>query len=257
MNAGSFSEYVQVLPRSVWAVATAPASAAGGALALAADPVQVAALVNPVMASWMALSVRTEPKPVPGFSVLILGVTGVSGRVAVKVAQHFGAATIIGSARAGPRLAAAESWGATSVIPLDDLGDPKHAAALSTVDVVLDFVWGAQAGTYMSALAAARHDAPGRPLQFLQIGNTAPGEPTVPAAALRSVNLRIVGSGFGAFSPAELARETPLMVKAIVEGGWRADVSVYGIGEVEKEAVWNGKDTERVVFTADLDVGGL
>lgn len=61
-------------------------------------PEVVAALGNPTMSSYMAFKHRVSHLK-PGFSVLILGVTGASGQISVQVARLFGAAKIIGAGR--------------------------------------------------------------------------------------------------------------------------------------------------------------
>ena len=53
-----------------------------------ADPVQLAAAMNPAMSSWVALR-RIDFKR--GQRVLVLGATGNAGRMAVQVAKRFGA----------------------------------------------------------------------------------------------------------------------------------------------------------------------
>jgi NADPH:quinone reductase-like Zn-dependent oxidoreductase len=62
------------------------------------DPVVAAAMINPVMASWMALRKRVDLKE-NGFKVFINGVTTASGKIAIKVARHLGATSVVGSAR--------------------------------------------------------------------------------------------------------------------------------------------------------------
>src|SRR6202034_3596717 len=81
------------------------------------DPIPVAAAVNPVMSSWIALRQRTNFEP--GQSVLVLGATGSSGRMAVQVAKHLGAGHVIGAGRDAKRLSALTDLGADAVIQLN------------------------------------------------------------------------------------------------------------------------------------------
>ena len=60
------------------------------------DEVTVAAMMNPGMSSWAALTARA--KFVAGESVLILGATGVSGHLAVQIARRLGATRVIAAA---------------------------------------------------------------------------------------------------------------------------------------------------------------
>lgn len=62
-----------------------------------ADPVAIAAAMNPAMSSWVALRRRTLMQP--GQTVVILGATGTAGRLAVQVAKHLGAGAVIGVGR--------------------------------------------------------------------------------------------------------------------------------------------------------------
>src|SRR3954467_11482221 len=62
-----------------------------------ADPVLVAAGMNPAMSAWVALRRRIEFPA--GQDVLVLGATGNAGRLAVQVAKHLGAGRVIAAGR--------------------------------------------------------------------------------------------------------------------------------------------------------------
>lgn len=102
-----------------------------------ADPVQVAGLLNPVSASWMALSARTHGLA-PGFTALILGATGVSGSAAVEVARALGASKVVGAARSAARLSGLGLDGTIELANDPSQTDWSHAME---VDVVLDFMY--------------------------------------------------------------------------------------------------------------------
>lgn len=55
-----------------------------------ADPVLLAAAMNPGMSSWVAMHHRVSFTP--GQSVLILGATGSAGQLAIQIAKHLGRA---------------------------------------------------------------------------------------------------------------------------------------------------------------------
>ncbi|KAJ0164986.1 hypothetical protein CTA2_12690, partial [Colletotrichum tanaceti] len=117
---GSFAEFVNV-ERAMLAPLPETQTADADADAVA---VAVAAYTNPVMSSWMALAARTGTAPTtaagagagagagtvrePGFSVVILGVTSASGRVAVDVARSKGAGRVVGIARNAAAMAEME-----------------------------------------------------------------------------------------------------------------------------------------------------
>ena len=62
-----------------------------------ADPVLVAAAMNPAMSGWVALRRRIDFQA--GQSVLVLGATGSSGQMAVQVAKRLGAGQVIAAGR--------------------------------------------------------------------------------------------------------------------------------------------------------------
>jgi NADPH:quinone reductase-like Zn-dependent oxidoreductase len=76
------------------------------------DDATAAAMMNPGMSSWVALTARA--RFVPGESVLILGATGTSGHLAVQIARRLGATRVIAAGRNPEALAEAASLGAHS-----------------------------------------------------------------------------------------------------------------------------------------------
>lgn len=83
----------------------------------AVDDLTAAALPNPAMSSWPALAWRAKLQP--GEMVLILGATGVAGRLAVQVARHLGAGRVVGAGRNADALAALAGLGADATIRKD------------------------------------------------------------------------------------------------------------------------------------------
>src|SRR3954470_3430391 len=65
-----------------------------------ADPVQIAAAMNPVMSSWVALTRRIDFRR--GQRVMVLGAGGNAGRLAVQVARHLGAGEVVAIERGAP-----------------------------------------------------------------------------------------------------------------------------------------------------------
>ncbi|KAI1107410.1 NAD(P)-binding protein [Jackrogersella minutella] len=115
-------------------------------LAPEADPITVAALINPVSSSWMALKVRVIGG-CRGRAVFILGATTESGRRAIHIAHELGAAKIVGASRNKETLDQVE--GLDERVLLDDrLNLPKTVGPL---DIVLDFVGGPIAAALMHA----------------------------------------------------------------------------------------------------------
>lgn len=218
---GSMAEQVAVDPR------------ASVVLPAGADPIAVAAGANPVMSSWVAL--RQRIALTPGARVLVLGATGASGRAAVQVAKHLGAAHVVASGRDPERLASLTALGADALVPIDDVR--ALAAAAADVDVVLDYVWGAPAAAAMAALVAARRTASDR-LDWVAIGSTAGSEAPVPSAALRASGLTIVGSGQGSVGVRGFMTELPGIVGAIADGTIAVDATRVPMSQVAD--AWTG-----------------
>jgi NADPH:quinone reductase-like Zn-dependent oxidoreductase len=204
-----------------------------------ADVVKVAAAMNPAMSSWIALRLRVSLEA--GQDVLILGVTGNAGRMAVQIAKQLGARRVIGAGRDPERLREALELGADSVVALSDDLEQSAAAlaeAASEVDVVIDYLWGKPAQAAIPALVMKRSD-PSRALSWIQIGAVAGPTIELPSAALRAANLRLLGVGQGAVSPRAYLAALPSLVEEITAGRLRVDTTTVALRDVE--AAWNRK----------------
>ncbi|MEU2249351.1 zinc-binding alcohol dehydrogenase family protein [Streptomyces sp. NPDC019224] len=203
-----------------------------------ADPVQIAAAMNPGMSSWVALRRRITFRE--GQRVLVIGATGSAGRMAVQIAKRFGAAEVFAAGRDTARLAALPGLGADRVLTFDEI------AAAADVDVVLDFVWGEPAAGAMLPLLTARADR-SAPLTWVQIGSMAGPAAPIPAAALRAARLQIVGSGIGSLSPRDFIAELPELAAAVTEG--TIDVRARPVGAAGIGQAWNDhRSDERLVY---------
>ncbi|RKQ92822.1 NADPH:quinone reductase-like Zn-dependent oxidoreductase [Solirubrobacter pauli] len=194
----------------------------------------LAAGMNPGMSSWVAL--RRRVAFAPGSSVLVLGATGNAGRMALQVARHLGAGTVIAAGRDAKRLAALD---ADSTVGFDELERAADA------DVVLDYVWGRPAAAAIRAIVTARRDR-GRALDWVQIGSVAGPDLALPSAALRAANLRVLGSGQGSVSTAAIVEELPGLAAAITSGVLDVEAETRPLEDVE--AVWDEAVARRVVF---------
>src|SRR5580704_17445281 len=77
------------------------------------DDVTAAGIANPAMSSWAALTARA--KFVSGESVLILGATGVAGRLAIQIAKRLGARRVVAVGRNPEALEELKGLGADAV----------------------------------------------------------------------------------------------------------------------------------------------
>lgn len=218
-----------------------------------ADPARVAGGVNPGMASWLPLKARrTEIGSLD--TVLILGVTGMTGLLAVQNARILGATRVAGAGRDAQALAEAGEAGATTVALSGDR--ERDAAAIrqvlegSSPDIVLDFLWGAPAESTFAALGRRGLEADRADISYVQIGAAAGPEAALPAALLRSRNLRIMGSGAGSASLTDIIAEIPRYVQLIAEGAVNVPIRTFPLSLVSEawEAAERGRP--RVVVLA-------
>jgi NADPH:quinone reductase-like Zn-dependent oxidoreductase len=204
-----------------------------------ADPVAVAAAINPVMSSWVALRHRIYFKP--GSRVLILGATGSAGRMALQVAKRFGAKEVIGAGRNPQRLKELTTLGADRVLTLDQLDQAGD------VDVVIDYVWGEPTAKGMVDLITHRPDR-GKDLVWIQIGSIAGPGAEIPSAALRSTRLQIVGSGIGSVSGHDFRKEISEIAKAVSEGAFDVRTQTVPLSDVATAWTQTPDADKRIVF---------
>jgi NADPH:quinone reductase-like Zn-dependent oxidoreductase len=210
-----------------------------------ADPVALAAAMNPAMSSWVALRQRVSFQP--GQDVLVLGATGNAGQMAVQVAKRLGAGQIIAAGRDAERLAALPALGATATVPLGatDTAD-RLAKAAADVDVVLDYLWGQPAADAMIAIITNRADR-SRPLSWIEIGSVAGPTAPIPSAALRAARLQLVGSGQGSVSTREYLAELNALAQEIAAGTIAVDARPVPLAQVEE--AWAATDAKhRIVL---------
>ena len=212
------------------------------------DDLTAAAIANPGMSSWAALKERA--RLVPGEHVLINGATGVSGQLAVQIAKHMGAKKVIATGRNAHALEELKGLGAdvtvSLMLPAEELEAALHEQfAGDGVHVVLDYLWGKSAETLITT--AAKADKEGVPMRYVNIGSMTGGDITLPAAALRAVDLKLMGSGIGSVPFAGLLGAIRDVMEAVVPG--RFQIATDAVPLVDVEANWNrDSGNSRVVF---------
>jgi NADPH:quinone reductase-like Zn-dependent oxidoreductase len=215
-----------------------------------ADPVLLAAAMNPGMSSWVALQHRIEFTK--GQSVLILGATGSAGQLAIQIAKHVGAGPVLAAGRGAEKLAALGGLGADDTVDL--AADPEVVAhdltaKAAEVDVVLDYLWGKPAESVIMPLLTGREDRT-RLISWVQIGAIAGANISLPSAALRQANIRFLGSGQGSVSASGILSTLPLLAAEIDKGSFSIDAVARPLSEVE--FIWNAPTagpTRRIVLT--------
>jgi NADPH2:quinone reductase len=161
------------------------------------DDESAAALPNPAVSAWLSLAYRA--KLVRGENVLILGATGVTGRLAVQIAKLLGAARVVAAGRNQQALSTLHDLGADATI---SLGLPEtelseaflREAGQSGFQVVIDYVWGRPAEAFLAAITRKEFAVIQCETRFVQVGESAAPIITLPAAVLRSTALTILGT---------------------------------------------------------------
>ena len=219
------------------------------ALPPGADPVRLAAAMNPAMSSWLALRRRISFQP--GQQVTILGATGSAGQLAVQIARYLGASQVIAAGRDQQRLDQLPALGADTTVSL--AGDPGQGAAqvgaaAAQTDVVIDYLWGQPAADAMAAIVTRRPDR-GRPLTWIQIGSVAGRAAPLESAALRAARLTVVGSGQGSVSTADILAELPELARQIAAGRFTVNARAVPLPQVEQVWTAPADPAERIVLT--------
>jgi NADPH:quinone reductase-like Zn-dependent oxidoreductase len=156
-----------------------------------------AALPNPGVSAWLSLAYRA--KLVRGENVLILGATGVTGKLAVKIARLLGAARVVAAGRNQKALSTLHDLGADATIslalPETELSDAfLREASQAGFQVVIDYVWGRPAEAFLAAIAGREFAAIKSETRFVQVGESAAPTIKLPAAVLRSTALTMMGT---------------------------------------------------------------
>jgi NADPH:quinone reductase-like Zn-dependent oxidoreductase len=157
------------------------------------DEVTAAAIVNPGNGAWLALSRQAALQP--GETVLVLGATGVSGRIAVALAARMGAGRVIA---AGRNRAILDQLGATATVVLggpDDRAALAQAAGPDGINVIIDYLWGPPTEATIAAISrrGMMHTAPR--VRLVEVGQIAGPTVSLPANVLLNSGLQVLGSG--------------------------------------------------------------
>jgi NADPH:quinone reductase-like Zn-dependent oxidoreductase len=211
----------------------------------ALDDIQAAALANPGMSSWVALTRRAHIKP--GQVVWVLGAAGTSGRLALPIARHLGAREVIALARDPAQEAGLKEAGADGFIWLGQ-GDATVAAMaerarMSPPDIILDYLWGEPAAQLHDALARVK---PRPPCTHVQIGASAGATASLSPSALRSSDLTVVGSGLGSVPSIELIQSIGELLAAAPQLKLRVAAKSVPLSHVSD--VWTQTSDGRIVF---------
>ena len=215
----------------------------------ALDDATAAAIPNPGVSAWLSLSHRA--KLVAGETVLILGATGVTGRLAVQIAKILGAGRVVAAGRNPASLAALPTLGADLTIslnlPRESLVEAfRRQNSEARLDVVIDYVWGPATEALLAAITTHEFAASASETRLLQVGESAAPTIQLPAAALRSTALTIMGTA-GIPTLEVLSAALRQVFDQAARGALQMDTEQVPLTDIE--SAWNrGTSSRRLVF---------
>jgi NADPH:quinone reductase-like Zn-dependent oxidoreductase len=241
------------LPRAPFGSMAERAVVSTGMIAPVADELtdaEAAALINPGQAALLPL--RWRGRLAEGETVLILGATGVTGRLAVQLAKILGAGRVVAAGRNPRALEELAGLGADALIRLDQprdrlVADFAAQAGATGYQVVVDYVWGEPTEALLAALTRHGFEVADHETRLVQVGDLAAPAISLRAQALRSAPITLTGSG--GFAPRDVrAKAYGDLITYASEGRLHIAVEEQPLAEVG--AMWRRGDVggRRVVL---------
>lgn len=199
------------------------------------DDALAAAIPNPGVSAWLSLAHRAKLQP--GEQVLILGATGVTGQLSVKIAKLLGASRVVAAGRNAGVLAKLRGLGADATIqlgtPPEALADVlHHEAGERGFEVVIDYLWGQPAEMFFAAITRKEFAAIQTEMRFVQAGESAGPTIALPAAVLRSTAVTIMGTA--GIPPLDVLADALKKVTAhAASGELRVETEPVPLAEIE------------------------
>lgn len=199
------------------------------------DDATAAALINPGVSAWLTLTQRA--KLIRGETVLILGATGVTGKLAVQIAKLLGAGRVVAAGRNERVLSTLHEFGADATIRIDkpsqDLRESfAHEAGDSGFGVIIDYLWGRPTKVLLEALTRKEFATVKSETRLIQVGESAGPTISLPAAVLRSTALIILGTAGIPARDILMDAFQQVMTRA-ARGELRIEVEQVSLSEVE------------------------
>jgi len=207
------------------------------------NDVTAAALPNPALSAWLSLVWRAQLKP--GETVLILGGTGVAGKLAIQIARHLGAGRVVAAGRNEQVLRTLNDLGADATIHLDQSDQELTRAFIREVghkpfDVIIDYLWGHPTEVLLDALIGHDVKAGASRIRLIEIGEMAGSTIALSAAALRSSGLELYGSGGGSIPHSAIFDAFPQVWALAARGKLSVDTEQAPLADVE--IAWQRED---------------
>jgi NADPH:quinone reductase-like Zn-dependent oxidoreductase len=211
-----------------------------------------AAVVNPGLSAWGALTWRAQLAA--GETVLILGATGVTGKLAIQTAKLLGARRVVAAGRNEQVLNSLHGLGADTIIRLDKHGQDlteafSREAGDAGFDVIIDYLWGSPAEALLAAIARKDLRSASSRVRLVQVGESAGPTISLAGAMLRSSRLEILGAGSGnaPAAPEIWLEAVRQLMFNVASGKLSIDTEQVPLGEVE-EAWQREQQGRRVVI---------
>jgi NADPH:quinone reductase-like Zn-dependent oxidoreductase len=209
-----------VEPYGAFAERTAIPPGSGYAVPEGLDPALAVCLGVSGLAAWLGLEWRG--RLAAGETVLVLGASGVVGRIGVQAARLLGAGRVVAAARS------VDGLEADATVKLDAEHDLpaalRDAAGGDGFDLVLDPLWGEPA---LAALAALKPFG-----RLVNIGQSAAAEATIPSTAVRAKPVEIVGYTNYAAPDERRAAAYARMAEHALAGEIAVEIERLGIDDV-------------------------
>lgn len=212
------------------------------------DDVTAAAVFNPGLSAFGALKWRAQIAS--GESVLILGATGVTGKLAIQAAKLLGAGRVVAAGRNGEVLKTLPELGADSIIHLDAprrelSGAFAREAGSDGFNVVIDYLWGSPTEALIETIGGRDFGAASSRVRLIQVGESAGATISLPAAVLRSSRLEILGAGSGSAPTSREAWGEAIqwLLGNVARGALKIETEQVPLADVESawRREWHGR----------------
>ena len=193
------------------------------------------------IAGWIPVATKAPVRP--DDRVLVLGVTGTVGSVALQGARLLGAERVVGAGRDPVRLERARELGADAVVPLEGEGlaeKLREACGGEGPTLVVDPLWG------VPVSAAIEAAAPGA--RIVHVGQSAGPDATLLSSLVRGKQLAILGHSNFALSAAERRAAYRDLTEHVAAGRISVAVETFPLERVAEAWAAQGRGAKAVVL---------
>jgi NADPH:quinone reductase-like Zn-dependent oxidoreductase len=220
------------------------------------DTLTAAAIPNPAVSAWLSLEWKGRLQK--GDHVLVLGATGITGRLAIQLAKLLGAGKIVAVGRNPEMLDKLYGLGADLVISLSQGREKIQEILFSEIEkqpfqIVLDYLWGEPAEQVLNILTGHDLEAVGNLTRWIQIGEMAGSSIQLNASTLRSSGIELCGQGGGGL-PREILAKIPTfylpeIFRLAMEGKISVETEAVSLKNIERAWLEKNQKGKRQVVT--------